>query len=38
MGWFSLIGRDNESPYMGIYNELMDPIHDQEIAYLNKLS
>jgi hypothetical protein len=38
MGWFSLIGRDNEKPNMGIYHKFMDPKHDQEIFYLNILS
>jgi len=38
MGWFSLGGRDNQSPYMGIYDQLMDPAHDPEILYLQRLS
>lgn len=38
MGWFSLFGRDNEDPYMGIFEQLMDPKYDQEIAYLQILS
>jgi len=38
LGWFSLIGRDNQAPYMGIYEELMDEKYDMEIEYLRKLS
>ena len=38
MGWFCLGGRDNQSPHMGIYEPLMDPTHDSEIAYLRLLS
>lgn len=28
IGWFSLIGRDNQDPYMGIYDQLMSPKYD----------
>ena len=38
MGWFSLGGRDNQSPYMGIYSQLVDTAHDAEIDYLQRLS
>lgn len=38
MGWFSLGGRDNEHPPMGIHELLMDAEYDQEILYLRKLS
>ena len=38
MGWFSLGGRDNQSPPMGIYDLLMSPQHDAEVAYLRALS
>lgn len=38
MGWFSLGGRDNEHPGMGIFELLMDPKYDAEILYLRRLS
>lgn len=31
IGWFSLIGRDNQGNYMGIYDELMSSQYDMEI-------
>jgi hypothetical protein len=34
LGWFSLGGRDNQQPPMGIYDQLMSPEYDAEIAYL----
>jgi len=38
LGWFSLGGRDNQVPPMGIYDLLMSPSVDTEIAYLRTLS
>ena len=38
LGWFSLGGRDNQHPYMGIIDELLDAQYDPEIAYLRALS
>lgn len=38
MGWFSLGGRSNQNPAMGIVDELMDPKYDSEIFYLQALS
>jgi hypothetical protein len=37
LGWFSLGGRDNQSPYMGMYETLMDTKYDPEINYLQLL-
>ena len=38
MGWFSLGGRDNQDPPMGMFDLLMDPEYDAEITYLRTLS
>jgi hypothetical protein len=38
LGWFSLGGRDNQSPAMGVMEELMDPAYDSEVAYIKALS
>jgi hypothetical protein len=38
IGWFSLGGRANQVPNMGLYELLMDSKYDQEIYYLNLLS
>ena len=38
LGWFSLGGRDNQSPPMGIYELLMDAAYDAEVAFLSLLS
>eukprot|EP01064_Diplonema_japonicum_P011675 TRINITY_DN19111_c0_g1_i1.p1 TRINITY_DN19111_c0_g1~~TRINITY_DN19111_c0_g1_i1.p1 ORF type:complete len:856 (+),score=104.11 TRINITY_DN19111_c0_g1_i1:31-2598(+) len=38
MGWFSLGGRDNQHPAMGIVNQLLDPQYTPEIDYLRALS
>ena len=38
IGWFSLGGRNNEIPPMGIYNELMSEKYNDEILYLQLLS
>ena len=38
MGWFSLGGRDNQNPAMGVYDQLMDPQYDPEVTYLRTLS
>jgi len=38
MGWFSLGGRDNQDPPMGIYELLMSSKYDPEIEYLRTLS
>lgn len=38
MGWFSLGGRSNQQPPMGIYEQLLDPAYDLEVAYLQRLS
>ena len=38
MGWFSLTGRDNQDPYMGIYDTLMDEKYDPEVNFLKLLS
>ena len=38
IGWFSLGGRNNQVPPMGLYDLLMDEEYDQEIAYLQLLS
>ena len=38
MGWFSLGGRDNEHPDMGIYKQFMDSQYDAEVNYIRKLS
>lgn len=38
MGWFSLGGRDNQVPYMGMYEALMDSKYDPEVDYLKLLS
>ena len=37
IGWFSLGGRDNERPPMGLYDALMAPQHDPEVQYLRDL-
>ena len=34
----SLGGRDNQDPYMGLYEVLMLPAHDAEIAFLRACS
>ena len=38
LGWFSLIGRNNEHPEVGLLAPMMNPQHDPEIAYLRTLS
>ena len=38
LGWFSLGGRDNQHPSMGIHELLLDPAYDPEIFYLQALS
>jgi hypothetical protein len=38
LGWFSLGGRNNQSPPMGIYELLMDAAYDPEVAFLSLLS
>eukprot|EP01061_Rhynchopus_euleeides_P041274 TRINITY_DN7162_c0_g1_i2.p1 TRINITY_DN7162_c0_g1~~TRINITY_DN7162_c0_g1_i2.p1 ORF type:complete len:906 (+),score=269.64 TRINITY_DN7162_c0_g1_i2:50-2719(+) len=38
MGWFSLGGRNNQNPPMGIYDQLMDSQYDPEVSYLQKLT
>jgi len=38
MGWFSLGGRDNQSPAMGVFGLMMDARYDAEITYLRSLS
>ena len=38
LGWFSLGGRDNQSPPMGIYGQLMDAQFDTEVAFLSHLA
>ena len=38
MGWFSLGGRSNQVPYMGIYEQLLSPTYDPEIALLQRLA
>lgn len=38
MGWFSLVGIDNQVPDMALYDLLMSPRYDQEIDYLQRLS
>ena len=38
MGWFSLGGRSNQNPPMGIFDQLMDHKYDDEIYYLQRLS
>lgn len=38
LGWFSLGGRNNQNPPMGIIDQLLDPAHDPEIAYLKTLA
>ena len=38
MGWFSLTGRDNQDPYMGIYDTLMDEKYDPEVNFLKLFS
>ena len=38
MGWFSLGGRDNQQPPMGLFELLMSPAFDAEIDYLRTLS
>jgi hypothetical protein len=38
MGWFSLGGRDNQQPPMGVYDLLMSHMYDAEVAYLRALS
>ena len=37
LGWFSLGGRDNQVPYMGMYEAMMDSRHAPEISYLKEL-
>eukprot|EP00466_Bigelowiella_natans_P008547 jgi/Bigna1/75549/fgenesh1_pg.35_\ len=38
MGWFSLGGRDNQSPPMGTFELMMDAQYDAEMSYLRSLS
>ena len=38
LGWFSLGGRDNQNPAMGIYDLLLSHEYDDEIRYLKDLS
>ena len=38
MGWFSLGGRSNQNPPMGLFELLMDVSYDKEIKYLRELS
>ena len=38
IGWFSLGGRNNQHPPMGVYNELMDEQYNAEILYLQLLA
>eukprot|EP00927_Polykrikos_kofoidii_P017927 TRINITY_DN18226_c0_g1_i1.p1 TRINITY_DN18226_c0_g1~~TRINITY_DN18226_c0_g1_i1.p1 ORF type:complete len:794 (+),score=114.91 TRINITY_DN18226_c0_g1_i1:108-2489(+) len=38
LGWFSLGGRDNQDPPMGIYENLMNSKYDAEVDYLRYLS
>lgn len=38
LGWFSLGGRDNQHPAMGIHDLLMDGEYDDEVFYLRALS
>jgi hypothetical protein len=38
MGWFSLGGRDNQNPQMGIFDLLMSDQYTQEIIYLQSLA
>ena len=39
LGWMSLGGRsDNQSPPMGLFDLLMDEAHDEEVAFLARLS
>ena len=38
LGWFSLVGRDNQHPQVGLLAPMMEPQHDPEIAYLRTLS
>ena len=34
LGWFSLGGRNNQNPYMGLYETLLDDEYNSEIDYL----
>ena len=38
LGWLSLGGRDNQSPAMGVMDELMDHQYGPEVAYIKALS
>jgi len=38
LGWFSLGGRTNQDPYMGMYELLISTNFDPEISFLRKLS
>ena len=38
MGWFSLGGRDNQNPAMGLFELLMSESYDSEISFLRALS
>ncbi len=38
MGWFSLLGRDNMNPPMGILGQLLDPAYTPEVDYLRLLA
>jgi len=38
LGWYSLGGRENANPKMGIYDLLMSPKYDDEIFYLKRLA